>query len=81
MFNQRRFRGVINEDGYRYDVEVSAPHLHAAYDIVQRREGIKRSQLFMFRKYESPHLSSDKHTIARTIVSSVSIIHLCISST
>ena len=45
MFNQRRFRGVINEDGYRYDVEVSAPHLHAAYDIVQRREGIKRSQI------------------------------------
>ena len=44
MFNQRRFRGVINEDGYRYDVEVSAPHLHAAYDIVLRREGVIRSQ-------------------------------------
>ena len=45
MFNQRRFRGVINEDGYRYDVEVSAPHLHAAYNIVQRREGVKRNQI------------------------------------
>ena len=43
--SSRRFRGVINEDGYRYDVEVSAPTLHAAYDIVQRREGVKRSQI------------------------------------
>ena len=42
---QRRFLGVILEDGYRYEVEVNAPHLHAAYDIVQRREGVRRNQI------------------------------------
>jgi len=50
MFNQRRFRGVINEDGYRYNVEVTAPYLQAAYDIVERREGIKRSQIVYFQE-------------------------------
>jgi len=43
--SSRRFRGVILDDGYRYEVTVSAPTLHAAYDIVQRREGIRRNQI------------------------------------
>ena len=43
--SSRRFRGVILQDGYRYEVEVSAPYLQAAYEIVQRREGVRRNQI------------------------------------
>ena len=48
--NQRRFLGVYNAEGYRYECEVQAPTLTQAYELVCRREGINRSQLLYVKE-------------------------------
>lgn len=50
----RHFRGVVRQTNYVYDVEVTAPHLHAAYDIIQRREGVPRKKIQYVEEIRQP---------------------------